>query len=188
MTKKINSFTIKKAVESVFNTKLSVKTRKRDVIYMRCIYYKLCRDLTFESLNSIGKQVNRDHATVLHGLKTFDNIINEFWEKEYFNVYNNLKTNYNEISVYYLSPLAYEGFEFKSNYSVVKGSKIYINTIKPWWGTPDINSTGSDINYEEKKDLQHLFLHELYHIFNGDTITNFNELKANDFYRSCDSC
>ena len=75
MTKKINSFTIKKAVESVFNTKLSVKTRKRDVIYMRCIYYKLCRDLTFESLNSIGKQVNKDHATVLHGLKTFDNLI-----------------------------------------------------------------------------------------------------------------
>ena len=117
MTKKINSFTIKKAVESVFNTKLSVKTRKRDVIYMRCIYYKLCRDLTYESLNSIGKQVNKDHATVHHGLKTFDNIINEFWEKEYFNVYNNLKTNLKQrikINKKYQEP---EGF-YRNKYKI----------------------------------------------------------------------
>ena len=90
--KTISSITIKKSVESAFNRSIDIKTRKRDVIYMRCIYYRLCRDLTYESLESIGKKVNKDHATVLHGLKTFDNIINEFWEKEYFLVYTTLKT------------------------------------------------------------------------------------------------
>ena len=87
----MNSKIIKKAVESAFNTCISVKSRKREIVYMRSIYYKLCKDFTNESLNAIGKQVNKDHATVLNGLKIFDNIIDNFWEKELFNVYMNIK-------------------------------------------------------------------------------------------------
>ena len=73
--KTISPITIKKSVESAFNRSIDIKTRKRDVIYMRCIYYRLCRDLTYESLESIGKQVNKDHATVLHACKTVNNLI-----------------------------------------------------------------------------------------------------------------
>ena len=89
----MNSKIIKKAVESAFNTCISVKSRKREIVYMRSIYYKLCKDFTNESLDAIGKQVNKDHATVLNGLKIFDNIIDNFWEKELFNVYMNIKNH-----------------------------------------------------------------------------------------------
>jgi len=34
-----------------------------------------------------------DHATVLHGIKIFDTIIDNFWEKELFNRYLFIKEN-----------------------------------------------------------------------------------------------
>ena len=117
MNKKINSSTIKKAVESVFDTKLSIKTRKRNIIYMRAIYYKLCRNLTYESLYSIGERVNKDHATVINGLKTFDNLINKTWEKEYYNIYQNLNKNFEnriKLNKKYQQP---EGF-YKNKYRI----------------------------------------------------------------------
>ena len=55
---------------------------------MRSIYFKLCRELTFESLDKIGKRVGLDHATVLHGIKIFDTIIDNFWEKELCGTYS----------------------------------------------------------------------------------------------------
>lgn len=91
--KKMNSKIIKRSVESHFNTKIDEKTRKREIVYMRSIYFKLCRELTFESLDKIGKRVGLDHATVLHGIKIFDTIIDNFWEKELFNRYLFIKEN-----------------------------------------------------------------------------------------------
>ena len=67
----MNSKIIKNAVESTFNTFIDQKTRKREIVYMRSIYFKLCKELTHEPLNTIGKQVNLHHATVIHGLKIF---------------------------------------------------------------------------------------------------------------------
>jgi chromosomal replication initiation ATPase DnaA len=87
----MNSKIIKEAVESAFNTSINVKSRRREIVYIRSIYYKLCKDFTKESLDAIGKHVNKDHATVLNGLKIFNNIIDNFWEKELFDVYLNIK-------------------------------------------------------------------------------------------------
>ena len=96
----MNSKIIKKAVENAFNTFIDVKSRKREIVYIRSIYYKLCKDFTKESLDAIGKHVNKDHATVLNGLKIFDNIIDNFWEKELFNVYLDIrKTIQNKITL-----------------------------------------------------------------------------------------
>jgi len=87
----MNSKIIKKTVENTFNTKIDTRSRERDLVYIRSIYYKLCRDFTRESLYLIGKNVNRDHATVLHGLKVFDHIIDNFWEKELMDKYLGIK-------------------------------------------------------------------------------------------------
>ena len=65
----MNSTVIRNAVESMFNTQIHIPSREREMVYMRSIYYKLCKDFTFESLTKIGKAVNKDHATVIHGLK-----------------------------------------------------------------------------------------------------------------------
>ncbi len=92
----MNSKMIKETVESTFNTFIDVKSRRRDITYMRAIYYKLCKEFTLEPLHRIGKTINRNHATVLNGLKTFEHVIDNFWEKEYFDHYiiikNHLKT------------------------------------------------------------------------------------------------
>ena len=87
----MNSTAIKNSVQNTFNTFIDVRSRKREVVYMRAIYYKLCKEFTFESLVKIGKTINKDHATVIHGLKVFDNVINPTWEKGYYNKYLKLK-------------------------------------------------------------------------------------------------
>ena len=71
----MNLIIIKNAVQNRFNTFLDVKSRERDIVYKRAIYYKLAKEFTKEPLYKIGQEVNKDHATVIHGLKTFDNII-----------------------------------------------------------------------------------------------------------------
>ena len=54
--------------------KINIKknTRNRKYVYGRAIYFKLCKEFTHASLNEIGDSVNREHATVIHGLTVFD--------------------------------------------------------------------------------------------------------------------
>ena len=58
---------------------ITSKSRKLHLIIARNIYYNLARDYTRCSLNDIGKMVNRNHATVLHGI---------------FRINQDLETNY----------------------------------------------------------------------------------------------
>lgn len=54
---------------------LSSKTRQRDVTYARMVYFYFARDRTNASLSKIGKLANRDHATVLHGVRKYKELI-----------------------------------------------------------------------------------------------------------------
>jgi len=67
--------TIKDYIEANIKVSLKKKTRERDMCYARAVYYKLAKRYTVQSLSSIGKLVDRDHATVLHGLKLFDEAV-----------------------------------------------------------------------------------------------------------------
>lgn len=49
------------------------KSRKQEVVQCRQMFFKNAKETTNASLAKIGKLVNRDHATVLHGIKTVDN-------------------------------------------------------------------------------------------------------------------
>ncbi len=80
---------IKTLVEQETNNTLNAKTRKRDIVYTRAVYFKLCRVHTQQPLSDIGKPVGRDHATVLHGLKLFDNVLVEY-EKNYLELFTKL--------------------------------------------------------------------------------------------------
>jgi len=48
---------------------LKSKWRKREVVDARFLYYRLAKECTKESLMRIGEYINRDHATVMSGLK-----------------------------------------------------------------------------------------------------------------------
>tara|TARA_R100001463_G_scaffold71708_4_gene125529 strand:- start:1892 stop:2293 length:402 start_codon:yes stop_codon:yes gene_type:complete len=76
-------------VERELELDLSHPSRLRARVYARAVYFKLCRQHTFESLNDIGASVGRDHATVLHGIKIFDDVIIEY-EMNLYEVYDKL--------------------------------------------------------------------------------------------------
>lgn len=48
---------------------LTSKTRKREVVDARFVYFLRCRNITKASLASIGLPVGKDHASVLHGIR-----------------------------------------------------------------------------------------------------------------------
>lgn len=54
---------------------LKSKTRKREIVEARYIFFKIIRDNTRKSLAVIGEKFRKDHATVLHGLKTHENLM-----------------------------------------------------------------------------------------------------------------
>ncbi len=53
---------------------LKMKTRKREIVEARQIYFKRSKEVTKSSLASIGALVNLDHATVLHGITTVNDV------------------------------------------------------------------------------------------------------------------
>lgn len=71
---------IKETVERISGVNdISVKKKTNYLVHCRFCYFKLCqvfrKELKNPSLYVIGAKVKRDHATVLHGLKTFDNLM-----------------------------------------------------------------------------------------------------------------
>lgn len=58
---------------------ISVKDRRNNIVYARYLYFALCRyysdDISYVSLEKIGSVINRAHCTVIHGFKTFDDLM-----------------------------------------------------------------------------------------------------------------
>ena len=57
---------VKGLVEDYYKVELNKNTRLRTHVEARAIYFKILRDNTKMSLESIGRSVGRDHATVLY--------------------------------------------------------------------------------------------------------------------------
>jgi hypothetical protein len=51
------------------------RTRQREIVDARFVYFRRCRELSKASLAAIGLPVGRDHASVLHGIKEANNTI-----------------------------------------------------------------------------------------------------------------
>lgn len=77
---------IREIVEQQTKQNLLNTRRKTELVYTRALYFKLCREYTLHSLSTIGESVGKNHATVLHGLKLFDNWI-EKHERPYAETY-----------------------------------------------------------------------------------------------------
>jgi len=64
---------IRRVIEKQVGHPLDLNSRKRDVILARALYYKVARDFfngdSRFSLSAIGKELGKDHATVLHSIK-----------------------------------------------------------------------------------------------------------------------
>ena len=66
---------IKSYVDKHSGYDISTRSRKAEVVLFRALYFKLATDTTSWSLEKIGKIVDRDHATVLHSKKLFEELM-----------------------------------------------------------------------------------------------------------------
>jgi hypothetical protein len=65
---------------------LRANTRKTDVVVARAIYYQLAhKDLRLASSSTIGESLGKDHATVLHGIKTHIPMLQTYFPSYYDN-------------------------------------------------------------------------------------------------------
>jgi hypothetical protein len=81
---------IKDKVEEKIGVNISSKLRDFRSTTARWLYFRLARQYTSHSLSKIGQVVNRDHSTVVYGLKK---IKDEFqWNDE-------LQTEYDTLSI-----------------------------------------------------------------------------------------
>ena len=77
---------IQKLLIKLFGNDFRIRSRKRENVYQRAVYFKLCEDFTRCSLTDIGNSVGLDHATVIHSRKIFKNF--HLWrEDDYLDVY-----------------------------------------------------------------------------------------------------
>lgn len=82
---------IKYLVERETGLDLSLQSRRRHLVYARFIFFKLARTHTSHSLDDIGRFINKDHASVLHGVKQFENVIREY-EDDLYKIYIKIDT------------------------------------------------------------------------------------------------
>ena len=80
---------IKNLVESELGIDITSKSRKRELVYARAIYFKICKDRTNLSLKDIGKTMQLDHATVLHAITNIFPAF-EMYNPEYMEIYNRI--------------------------------------------------------------------------------------------------
>ena len=83
---------IKETVERLTEQKIDRQCRDREVVYARAMYFKLAKQYTNYPLNKIGKIVNRHHASVIHGIKLFDDVIAKY-ETDYYQIYDRITLN-----------------------------------------------------------------------------------------------
>ena len=67
---------IKELIENYYNVNLSEKSRRRDLVHLRFLYYHLGYYHSSDgySLDRLGKTLDFDHATVLYALRQYKNL------------------------------------------------------------------------------------------------------------------
>jgi len=91
----MNEITLESIVEKV-NRHLDINirsmNRRREDVYGRDVYYRIARDLTHHTLQRIGKEVNKDHASVNVGLKRFEAM--KFYKDNFYAIYLDIMNDY----------------------------------------------------------------------------------------------
>lgn len=67
---------IKKVSISIMGDDFLKNNKRQENVFRRSVFFAVCRELTKASLSTIGKKANKDHATVLYGIKLFYDEIN----------------------------------------------------------------------------------------------------------------
>lgn len=93
---------IKENVSGIFGVDIGSKSREEIYPIARAVYYKIARTKTVLPYKTIGDLVNRNHATVINGLKIFESL-NQY--PEYLTMINRC------LRVYQLNPVSEPNIE-----------------------------------------------------------------------------
>ena len=83
MTKEIIDF-----INAELKIDITKKKKTNQYVFARTVYYKLAKELTNLPISEIGRQVNKDHCSVLHNLKNFEEVVKR---KELKKIYDTFK-------------------------------------------------------------------------------------------------
>jgi len=83
MTKEIIEF-----INAELNIDITKKKKTNQYVFARTLYYKLAKELTNLPISEIGREVNKDHCSVIHNLKNFDEVVKR---KELKKIYDTFK-------------------------------------------------------------------------------------------------
>lgn len=81
---------IREYLEKTLKIDLREKTRRREYVYGRAVYFKLCREYTKFNLDKIGKSVNVIHCSVLHSINNIFPIVMQY-DETLKNIYEDYK-------------------------------------------------------------------------------------------------
>ena len=127
-----------KEIIDFINSELKIDIRKKkktnQYVFARTVYYKLAKELTNLPISEIGRQVNKDHCSVLHNLKNFDEVVKR---KELKKIYDTFKefplqeerTTYTQALIQNES-LKLELIELKQKYEQLLEERDQTNQIK----------------------------------------------------------
>ena len=104
---------------------ISVKSRKRNIVNARVMYYYLSRKYTSASYERIAGYLNRNHATAIHSLKNYDS-----WKFAMFDYSKELEKLH---SIERLIPeIAVQEVEISELRSMVKEKDAEIKRLSTW--------------------------------------------------------
>ena len=111
-------------VNDFFDVDIRTKKRTREIVMIRAAYYYIAREKTKCSMEKIAKEIGRNHATVLHSLKNFENWL--IYEPEYKQKFEKLKKIvFNELTIE-----EFQEKKLKFKYKMIKIAKeLLINEI-----------------------------------------------------------
>ena len=71
---RLDLLTIQMEVEKHFGFRINVKSRRRNIVDARRLYFRLAREFTTHGLYRLGASMDRDHATALFAIRTCKDI------------------------------------------------------------------------------------------------------------------
>lgn len=97
----MNKKEIRNKVQDLTGIKdISIKSRKRDYVNARCIYYKLCKEMNpRDSYESISNEIKQDHSTVVHSINNIFPQL-EIYDKDFYSVYKKIKSGITDVKDY----------------------------------------------------------------------------------------
>jgi len=117
------------------------KKKTNEYVFARTVYYKLARELTNLSLEEIGSKVNKDHCSVIHNLRNFNEALKRPILKRVYTAYLENPSAGNEASY---SEVVQKNMELAEEIRKLKESKYIVNE-----GSKEVNNILEGLNEEQ---------------------------------------